>query len=86
MTYHGYVDLFLNDRWVSVNPAFSRKMCEKYEIIPVEFNGSDDALFHHIDSKGRLHIDYIKDLGTHDDLPFDEIVTAFRNMYDYLMH
>lgn len=86
MAYHAYVELFLNKRWLKVNPAFDIKMCEKYNIIPVEFSGTNDALFHHLDRKGRLHIEYLEesDHGIFDDLPYEQILAEFKKVYPHL--
>ncbi|UCH88221.1 MAG: transglutaminase family protein [Thermoplasmata archaeon] len=81
MTYHGYVEFFLNDKWIKVNPAFDIEMCKKFDIIPVEFSGKNDALFHHLDQKGRLHIDYLKDHGTFEDFPYERVIKAFTSEY-----
>jgi transglutaminase-like putative cysteine protease len=79
-TYHGYVEFLLGGRWISANPAFDLEMCDRYDIIPVEFSGLDDALFHRLDRNGRLHIEYIADHGTSDDLPYDVIISAFKDV------
>lgn len=81
MVFHGYVDLYLNSRWVSLNPALDIELCNKYGIHQVEFASDEDALFHHLAKNGRLHIKYIEDHGTYDDLPYDEIISAFKSTY-----
>jgi transglutaminase-like putative cysteine protease len=81
MVYHGYVELFINHRWVKANPSLDIELCNKYDIIPVDFNGLEDALFHTLDRIGRLHIEYINDHGTFNDLPYDNIIKAFSNNY-----
>ena len=43
--FHGYTELWLDQRWVKVTPAFNRELCRKYRVAPLEFNGRDDALF-----------------------------------------
>ncbi len=79
--YHGYVEFHINDRWVKATPAFDQEMCQRHEIIPVEFNGAEDALFHRYDRKGRLHIEYVHQHGRFVDLPFEEIIEAFQKVY-----
>ncbi|UCD84033.1 MAG: transglutaminase domain-containing protein [Deltaproteobacteria bacterium] len=80
-TYHGYVEFCINDRWVKATPAFDLETCQRNEIIPVEFNGTEDALFHRCDRNGKLHIEYVCQHGYFTDLPFDEIIEAFRRVY-----
>ena len=61
LIYHAYVELFIGGRWIKATPTFDIEMCKKYNIIPVEFTGMNDALFHRLDCDGRLHIEYVAD-------------------------
>ncbi len=79
--YHGYSEFWLVDKWVKATPAFNIEMCRKFGIKPVEFNGVSDSILHKRDKKGELHIEYIRYHGTFPDLPFKEIMQAFREKY-----
>ena len=79
--YHGYSELWLNKQWVKATPAFNIEMCNKFDIKPVEFDGVTDAIFHERNKNGELHIDYVKYHGTFADLPFKEIMQAFKDQY-----
>lgn len=81
MVYHGYAEYFFDNKWFKVNPAFDNDMCLRHNFFPVEFRGEGDALFHHKDRSGRIHIEYIADHGTFDDLPYEVIRTKFRDEY-----
>lgn len=81
--YHGYSELWLDSKWVKATPAFNIEMCDKFDIKPVEFDGSRDAVFHERNRKGELHIEYLKYHGTFADLPFEEIMRVFSNMYPF---
>ena len=81
--YHGYSELWLNNKWVKATPAFNIEMCDKFDIKPVEFDGSSDAVFHDRNKKGELHIEYLKYHGTFADLPFREIMRVFIDMYPF---
>jgi len=70
---HGYAELYVEGKWVKATPAFDLKMCQQNGIIPVEFDGKNDAMFHSHNLDGKLHIEYIQDRGHFDDLPFDTI-------------
>ena len=74
LPFHGYAELYLNGRWVKATPAFDAAMCEKHRIIPVEFDGTEDAVFHPHNREGKPHIEYLEDLGhLCQDLPFDRL-------------
>lgn len=83
--WHGYTDIYLNERWVKATPAFNRSLCEKFGIKPLEFDGLNDSIFHPFDTSGNRHMEYINDRGTFADLPLDAILTSFENHYGRLL-
>jgi transglutaminase-like putative cysteine protease len=70
---HSFVEFYLDGKWVGATPAFDLEMCQKYGIIPVEFDGKKEAKFHSHTQDGKLHIEYISDRGTYADIPIEEI-------------
>jgi len=80
-TYHGFTELFLDDRWVKVTPTFNLSLCERFGVKPLEFDGRKDALFHPYDAKGNRHMEYVRDHGAFADVPFELIVREFRKSY-----
>ena len=71
--FHGLADLNIDGRWVRATPTYDVEYCKKVGVMPVAFNGENDALLplHTLD--GRLNIEYIEDRGFFEDLPLDEI-------------
>lgn len=80
-SYHGYTELYLGEKWVKATPAFDLEMCQEHRIIPVEFDGQNNALFHSHNSDGKLHIEYVKDHGHRIDVPVGEILAAWMQHY-----
>jgi transglutaminase-like putative cysteine protease len=77
LPFHGYTELYLNGKWVKATPAFNIELCEKNRIIPVGFDGEHDAVFHRFNRNGKLHIEYLEDLGRqYDDLPLEKLHEA----------
>jgi len=77
LPFHGYSEFYLNGKWVKATPVFDLKLCENNRIVPVEFGGESDAIFHLHNRDGKLHIEYLEDLGRHyDDLPLDKLHNA----------
>jgi transglutaminase-like putative cysteine protease len=70
---HGYTELYIHGRWVKVTPALDIETCKKNRILPVEFDGQNDAKFHSHTQEGKLHIEYLLDRGPYEDVPLDEI-------------
>jgi transglutaminase-like putative cysteine protease len=69
---HGFAELYLGGRWVKANPAFDIGTCRDF-IVPVEFDGQKDALFHPRTKDGRPHIEYVLFRGSYGDVPFEEV-------------
>jgi transglutaminase-like putative cysteine protease len=79
--YHGYVEAFLNDKWVKATPAFNLSLCQNFNVKPLEFDGIHDSIFHEFDTYGNRHMEYVNDHGTFADLPYDTIFEAFKRQY-----
>jgi transglutaminase-like putative cysteine protease len=71
--FHGFGELYIDGKWVKATPAFDLKMCERNRIVPVEFDGKNDAVLHSHSRDGELHIEYLKYIGRYDDLPLDQL-------------
>ncbi len=82
MHYHGYSELYLNNKWVKLTPSFDPKTAIKGGFIPmVEFDGENDAVFAVYDNEGKLFGEYTMDRGIHADLPLEEIERVFEEKY-----
>lgn len=79
--FHGFTEIFLNDRWLKVTPTFNTKLCKRFGVLPLEFDGSSDALFQPFDEAGRRHMEYIRDRGTYADFPFEEMLRVYAETY-----
>lgn len=79
--YHGYSTMWLGERWVKASPAFNAELCVRFGVPPLEFDGREDALLHAYTGDGRRHMEYLRDHGTRQDLPLDEILTAYAEHY-----
>jgi transglutaminase-like putative cysteine protease len=79
--YHGYCALHLKGRWIKAAPTFDIEMCDKMGYLPVEFDGTKDAILHPVDRHGNKHIEYLREIGTGADVPFDDIKKTFYELY-----
>ena len=79
--FHGYVELFLEGAWVKATPVFNLSLCQKTGVLPLEFDGREDSIFHPFDASGRQHMEYVRDRGTYADIPFEEIQRVFAETY-----
>jgi transglutaminase-like putative cysteine protease len=81
--YHGYVELWIEGRPIKVTPAFNASLCERFGVAPLDLDpvAPADALLQAFDGEGRKYMEYLADRGLYVDLPFDEIMRTFRELY-----
>ena len=79
--WHGYSELLLGDRWFKVSSAFNVELCERFGVKVLDFDGHHDALMHPYDQSGRRHMEYVRQRGSYDDLPLEEIFATFDDLY-----
>lgn len=79
--YHGFTELYLEGTWVKATPAFNVELCRKFGVLPLDFDGRHDAIFHPHDAANRRHMEYVNDRGSRADMPFEEIRQAMRRYY-----
>lgn len=82
--YHGYVELEIEGRWLKATPAFDLALCERFGVVPLEFDGREDSIFHPLDAEGRQHMEYLHDRGSRDDVPLDELREAMARLYPHM--
>jgi len=79
--FHGFVEFFLDGKWVRATPAFNREIYLKLGMEPLEFNGREDSMFPENTPNGKRFIQYTEYLGVRNDVPLDEILSAWRRIY-----
>jgi hypothetical protein len=75
------VEFYLDHKWVKATPAFNIELCRKHKVIPLEFNGREDSIFHPYNSEKKLFMEYVDDHGTYADIPVDEIIFGWEEIY-----
>lgn len=83
--WHGYTELLLGDQWYKASSAFNYELCERFGVKVLDFDGTADALMHPYDESGRRHMEYVGQRGSFDDLPLDEMLTDFDELYPDLI-
>lgn len=79
--FHGYTELWLEGRWVKATPVFNLELCTRFRVKPLEFDGTQDSLFHPFDEDDRRHMEYLRHRGSFADVPADEIRRVFGETY-----
>lgn len=79
--WHGYTELWLDGAWVKATPAFNIELCDRFGLLPLEFDGRADSLYHPFDKAGHRHMEYVREHGSFDDMPLARIVEDFDRVY-----
>lgn len=81
--WHGYTSIYLDGRWLKATPAFNVELCHKFRLLPLEFDGRNDALLHPFDQAGNRHMEYIRFIGEYADVPVEDIRATFAREYPF---
>ena len=84
-SWHGYVSLLLDGKWLKATPVFNIEMCERFHVLPLEFDGTADSLMQPYDARDKRHMEYVKFRGEFDDLPFESLSAAMHLEYPHLV-
>jgi transglutaminase-like putative cysteine protease len=83
--WHGYTEVWLDTgqggHWVKATPAFNLSLCERFGLLPLDWDGHSDSLYHPFDAAGHRHMEYVAQRGSFDDVPLADIVETFRHTY-----
>lgn len=81
---HGITEVFFKDQWVKASNAFNRSLCDKYQVDPLQFDGTQDAVFQAFNRHQKQFMEYVEDYGAFEDVPVHFIVDTFRKNYPKL--
>jgi len=79
--WHGYSEIWLDGAWRKATPAFNIGLCTRFGLLPLEFNGVDDSIYHPFDTRGQRHMEYLREHGSFDDVPLERIRADFAKYY-----
>lgn len=84
--WHGYTELWLDGAWRKATPAFNVELCERFNLLPLDFDGASDSIYHPFDKSGQRHMEYLRERGSFTDVPLERIVDDFREVYPRWLH
>jgi transglutaminase-like putative cysteine protease len=79
--WHGYSEIWLDGQWRKATPAFNIALCDRFGLLPLEFDGVDDSIYHPFDRKGQRHMEYLREHGSFDDVPLQRLRADFAKYY-----
>lgn len=80
--WHGYSQLFVGGRWVSVSPTFDPGACRRAGVAPLDFNGEHDAVLQSFDGTGAT-MRYLKRHGIFHDVPAQFLAAEMLRLYPF---
>jgi transglutaminase-like putative cysteine protease len=83
IVFHGYVSLFLENKWVKCTPAFDQRICKLSGVSPLNWNGEEDSLFQEYEAEKRF-MEYIHFYGEFDDVPIQLMNAEMKKYYPHL--
>jgi hypothetical protein len=83
IVFHGYVDVFLNNKWVKCTPSFDSKICRFSGVDVLNFDGIHDSLFQPFVGSSRF-MEYIHDYGVFADVPIELMNIEMKKYYPHL--
>lgn len=78
---HGFVEFYLEGKWVKATPAFNRELCLRHRVAPLEFNGREDSLFQPYNLENQKFMEYVRLEGIFDDIPVEHILSEWKTTY-----
>lgn len=76
--WHAFTELYLNNKWVKATPTFDADLCERANILPLDFDGLTDSIFHPFDKNDNAHMEYVNNRGSFSDVPSSMILDTWR--------
>lgn len=84
LAFHGCTEVFLENRWIKITPAFNKSLCEKLGVPVLEFDGTNQAIFQQYSNDGTNFMEYLKEYGSYDDLPYARMLLSFKENYPHI--
>jgi transglutaminase-like putative cysteine protease len=81
--WHGYTSIHLDGRWLKATPAFNIELCHKFGLEPLEFDGTEDSIYHPFDVAGNRHMEYLGYRGEFAEPPCGEMLETFLKHYPH---
>jgi transglutaminase-like putative cysteine protease len=79
--WHGYSEILLGGRWVTVTLMFNTTLCDRLGVAPIEFDGESDALLQPFDRQGRMFFSYASHHGSFHDVPAEFLTREMPRRY-----
>ncbi len=83
IVFHGYVEMWINEKWVKCTPAFDENICRLSKVSTLEWDGTEDSLFQAYDQDQKF-MEYVHFYGEFDDVPIELMNAEMKRYYPHL--
>jgi len=83
IVFHGFVELYLEDKWVKCTPAFDKRICRISGVTPLDWDGQSDSMFQAFNQNNQF-MEYIHFYGSFNDVPVDLMNAEMKKYYPHL--
>lgn len=83
IVFHGYVEVYWNEKWIACTPAFDQRICKISGVEPLAFDGENDSLFQAF-SGDKKFMEYLHYYGTFADVPIEIMNAEMKKYYPHL--
>ncbi len=85
IVFHAGLQVYLNQTWIKLSPAFDASLCSKLKVKPLDFDGTNDAIFQEFDSSdSSTYMEYIHDYGEFADFPYEFALEELKKYYPHV--
>jgi transglutaminase-like putative cysteine protease len=83
IVFHGYVEVFLENKWIKCTPAFDKRVCRLSGVSTLDWDGKSDSMFQEFEN-GKKFMEYLHFYGEFADIPFELMHQEMKKYYPHL--
>lgn len=83
IVFHGFVEAYLNDKWIKCTPAFDKRICHFNRVEVLDWDGKTDSLFQEF-AKDQKYMTYDHFYGVYEDVPLELMNLEMKKYYPHL--
>lgn len=83
IVFHGFVEVFFNDKWIKCTPAFDKRICALNKVEPLVWDAANDSLFQAYRGDEKF-MEYVHFYGSFATIPFDFMYAEMKKHYPHL--
>jgi transglutaminase-like putative cysteine protease len=83
IVFHGFVEVYLNEKWIKCTPAFDRNICRISKVAPLDWDGENDSLFQAYIGEDKF-MEYNHFYGNFNDVPVQLMNDEMKKHYPHL--